>query len=134
MLNRTIKNWNRVSYLKKNSNMKALLNVVYFGISITYGMHLDSISLIHITILNNIICLMYVPWIFVVVLVTGLRCYRCIPKGSNSSDSSEECMNSIDSFGKLQRCRNTGAACMFTSIGDKKLPRIIIAFTQDYAV
>ena len=39
-------------------------------------------------------------------------------------------MNSIDSFGKLQRCRNTieGSACMLTSIGKKKLPRIIIAF------
>ena len=33
--------------------MKTLLNVVYFGISITYGMHLDSISLKHITILNK---------------------------------------------------------------------------------
>ena len=105
--------------------MKTLLNVLYFGISMTYGIHLDSIPLIDIV-------WVYVPQLFVVVLVSGLKCYRCIPKGSNSSDSSEECMNSIDSFGKLQRCRNTiqGAACMLTSIGKKKHPGIIKTFKK----
>ena len=132
---RIIKHWNIVSDLK-GYTMKTLFNTLYFGISMTYGMYLNSITTIHMIILNNIWfkfvwCIW--PWLFVVALVSGLKCYRCIPKGSNSSASSEECMNSIDTFGKLQRCRNTieGAACMLTSIGKKKLPRIIISFRQE---
>ena len=117
---RIIKHWNIVSDLK-GYTMKTLFNTLYFGISMTYGMYLNSITKIHMIILNYIVWCIW-PWLLVVALVSGLKCYRCIPKGSNSSDSSEECMNSIDSFGKLQRCRNTGAACMFTSIGKKNFP------------
>ena len=52
------------------------------------------------------------------VLVTGLRCYNCMPKQDNSSEILD-CMNSTTDFGKYQRCDRSknGSACMLTSSG-----------------
>ena len=52
------------------------------------------------------------------VIVTGLRCYSCMPEGGNSSDILD-CMNSTTDVGKFQKCKNSkdGNACMLTTTG-----------------
>ena len=52
-------------------------------------------------------------------LVTGFRCYMCMPKEDNPSEVLD-CMQSDTRAGELQRCGRSkdGYACMLTSTGN----------------
>ena len=57
-------------------------------------------------------------YLLLCISVTGLRCYSCMPKDGNSTETLD-CMNSTTNAGKLQKCKHSkdGNACMLTTTG-----------------
>ena len=104
-----------------NHRIKTMLNVLFLSIPLTYGKYqiIVKINFLRTFDSGEMQCIVINTMKYIkYTLVTGLRCYSCMPEDKNSSEILD-CMNSTTDAGKFQKCKHSkdGNACMLTSTG-----------------
>ena len=105
--------------------MKTLLNVLYWDLLITYGKRNNVYS---ITLQMEYIIYIYI-YIYIyyvddygkicfLFLVSGLQCYKCVPK-EKEPNRVLNCMTAHSDVGKVVKCEDSpdADACMLTYTG-----------------